>query len=1008
MINFSAWSIHRPLPSILLFVLLMTAGFYAFRELPITDFANTDDSTVTVSVGYNGATPSQMEVEVTRKVEDAVSSITGIEHVTSSVSQGNSTTTIQFVDGTDIQVALADVRDAVSRVRSALPSDITEPQVSRNTISFNPVATYIVQSDSLGQEELSWLVDDTISKQLRAISGVGSVTRQGGVDRAVRVDLLPDRLLAFNITAGEVSSQLRNTQSEQAGGKSYIGNGEQNIRILSTVSSVAELASLPIALSDGRSIRLDEVARVEDRYADITSVVFYNSKPAVGFQIRRAIDSNEVAIAEQVETIIAQLQKTYPTVKFTQVSSNLPRVLSTFDSSMEKLYEGAILAIIVVWLFLRDWRATWIAAFALPLSIVPTFYVMMLAGITLNTITLLAISLVVGLLVDDAIVEVENIVRHQREGKAPKRAALEAAQEIGLAVIGTSLTLVAIFLPVAFMPGLSGRFFRQFAITCAVAVLFSLVVARLITPMMCAYQFKHNNRPESHFHEKFLHYYLTMVRWTLANRGKTLLAALSIFIASIIAYSFLPGGFLNNDDRGEININVTMASGASLDSTLKAAQQAQALLQTAPEVTAVYTNVSVGSAQLTAKLKPLAQRKRTQQQIQRDLTPRFSDISGARLSVGGFGFGLNMSLVLVGENAELLNATATKVEQEIRTVAGIGGVTSSAALVSPEISITPDFAKAAELGITSATLSEAIRIGTSGDIDVRLPKLSLPTRQIPIRVQLERSALNSLDMVRQMRIPTRNGSVALENVAKIALSSGAAQISRYDRLRNVTITIPLNGQPLTDVLAKVQALPSLQKLPPGIEQQQSGDLERQSQLKSGFVLAMVAGVFCVYGVLALLFNDLLQPITILLALPLAMGGAVLALGLGGYGLIVPSYIGLLLLMGIAVKNSILLVDYAIMGEEQGLTRHDALVEACSKRARPIIMTSIAMGAGMVPTAFDFSGTNSFRAPMGMAVLGGLVTSTILSLLVIPAAYTYVGNFESWVRRMRHRFTGQPH
>ncbi len=1000
MMNFSAWSIHRPLPAILGFVLLMAAGFYGFRQLPITDFANFDNSNISVSVGYSGATPSQMEVEVTRKIEDAVASITGIEHVTSNVSRGNSNTNIEFAEDIDIQVAMDDVRDAVSRVRSSLPQDINEPNVSRMTVSPNPLATYAMQSDSLGQQELSWLIDDSIAKQLRAIPGVGQVNRQGGVDREVRIDLQPDRLLAFNVTAGQVSQQLRSTQGEQAGGRSYFGDGEQSIRIMATVDSVAALRSFPIALSDGRAIRLDEIARVEDRYSDLRSAVVLNGQPAIGIQIRRALNTDEVTIAQAVDAAVTELQADNPTVRFTLVSSNLPRVLATYESSMEKLYEGALLAIIVVFLFLRDWRATWIAAVTLPLSIVPTFYVMWLFDIALNTITLLAVSLVVGLLVDDAIVEVENIVRHLREGKRPKQAALDAAQEIGLAVIGTSLTLVAIFVPVAFMPGISGRFFRQFGITCAVAVVFSLIVARLITPMMAAYQLKATPEPKGH--DKYLSKYIGLVHWTLNNRAKTLLGALSIFVASIVAYQYLPGGFINAEDRGEFSINLTLPPGSSLQTTRKAVEQVQELLQSIPEVTQIYASINVGSASVEAKLKPLEERERSQQQIQQAITPQFGKIAGARVSVGGRGFGQNMSLVLVGDDAELLNQTAARVEHEIRNVAGIGGITSSAALVTPEIAITPDFAKAAKLGITSAALSEAIRIGTSGDIDVRLPKLSLPSRQIPIRIQLAPEAMQSIDMLRLMRIPARNGSVALQNVASIELSSGATQISRYDRHRNVTINIPLNGQALTAVLAKVQAIPAMQKLPPGIEQQQSGELERQTQLKAGFVLAMVAGVFCVYGVLALLFNDLLQPITILLALPLAMGGAVLALALGGYGLQVPSYIGLLLLMGIAVKNSILLVDYAVLGEERGLRRHDALIDACAKRARPIIMTSIAMGAGMIPTAFDLSGTNTFRAPMGMAVLGGLVTSTILSLLVIPAAYTYVGDFETWVRKIRHR------
>ncbi len=1000
MMNFSAWSIHRPLPAILAFVLMSALGFYAFQRLPITDFADIETPFITVSVSYSGATPSQMEVEIVRKIEDSVASIAGLEHITSNITQGSATINLEFDLDANIQVAMDDVRDAVTRIRASLPQEINDPVVARQTLAGGAVATYALESASLGPPELSWLVDDSLAKQLRAIPGVGAVNRQGGVDREIRVNVKPDRLLAFGITAGQVSSQLRSTHAEQPGGRSYFGSGEQNIRILSTVSTPEALRAFPIALADGRSVRLDELADVLDDYKEVRSEVLLNGRPVVGIQVQRLLMANEVQIAEEVDKAIQAFAAQNPTLKFTLVASNVGRIRENFSSSMNMLYEGALLAIIVVFLFLRDWRATWISAIALPLSIVPTFYVMWLWGIGLNTLSLLALSLVVGLLVDDAIVEVENIVRHLNEGKTPKRAALDAAQEIGLAVIGTSLTLVAIFVPVAYMPGIAGRFFKQFAITCTVAVIFSLLVARLITPMMAAYQLK--AKPEPEHLGPIWGKYLQVVRWTLANRGKTLLGALSIFVIAMGAWFTLPGSFLTANDNAEISFRVTLAPGSGLAATHRAAEQLQIMLLKEPEVTMVYSNISVDSASVTAELTPREDRERSQQEIQQAVSPQFSRIPGARISIGGRGFGQNMSIVLVGDDEILLNNTAARLEAQMRDI-GLTGINSSAALVKPEISITPDFATAAKLGVTSAALSDAIRIGTTGDIDNRLPKLSLPSRQIPIRVQLDPDALKSVDMLRLMRIPARNGSVPLESVARIELSSGAAQISRYDRHRNVSVTVPLNGQALSTLLAKVQVLPALQTMPPGITQQKSGDLERQQQLASGFVIAMAAGVFCVYGLLALLFNDLLQPITILLALPLSIGGAVAALKLGGYGLAVPSYIGILMLMGIAVKNSILLVDYTVLGEERGLSRTDALVDACAKRARPIVMTSIAMGVGMAPTAFDFSGTNAFRAPMGMAVLGGLFTSTILSLLVIPAAYTYVGDFESWFRRLRHRF-----
>lgn len=999
MVNFSAWSIHKPLPAILAFVMLMAGGFYAFNKLPILDFVDLEVPFITVTVSYSGATPSQMESEITRKVEDAVASITGIEHINSTVSQGSSVTNIEFTLEQDIQVALNDVRDAVSRVRSSLPSSINDPIVQRMTLSSTPVATYAIESASLQEAELSWLVDDSIAKLLRGVNGVGAVNRIGGVDREVRVDLLPDRLLAYATTAGQVSSQLRNTQSEQTGGQIYLANGQQSIRVLATVQSADELRAFPIALGDGRSVRLDEIARVEDRFNNRTSAAFLNGRAAVGFQIQRTREANELEVAQQVEVTLQEFIQTHSTLKLTQVSSIAPRTLQTFTSSMNMLYEGTILAVIVVFLFLRNWRATWISAAALPLSIVPTFFVMYLLDIKLHSISLLALSLVVGLLVDDAIVEVENIVRHLREGKSPKQAALDAAQEIGLAVIGTSLTLVAIFTPVAFMPGFTGRLFKEFAVVCVVSVVFSLIVARLLTPMMAAYQLK--AQPEHDPKGRLFDTYIRAVHWTLANRGKTLLGAFSFLVLSIAVYLVLPSSFLGAEDHSELSITVTMPPGSSLQQTRTKVVEIEQILLAQKEVENVLAYVKVDTATLTVRLVPIKERKRKQAEVQAALTPQFANLSGARISAQGDGFGQNLNVVLVSDDPALLNETSARVENEIRTIAKIGGAVSNAALAKPEIAITPDFAKAAQLGITSQTLSDAIRIGTTGDIDTRLPKLSLPARQVPIRVQLDPAALTSIDSLRLLRVPSATGSVPLSSVAKIELSSGPAQITRIDRHRNVTITVPLSGMALSELSQQVFSLPSLKTLPEGVTFQSSGDLERQQQLSSGFQMAMIAGIFCVYAVLALLFNDLLQPFTILMALPLSIGGAVAALAISGYGLAVSSLIGILMLMGIAVKNSILLVDYAVINEQKGIDRNTALIDACVKRARPIVMTSIAMAAGMLPVALDLSGESSFRAPMAMAVLGGLCTSTVLSLLVVPATYTYISDFETWVRRKWH-------
>jgi multidrug efflux pump subunit AcrB len=998
-INFSAWSIHRPLPAILGFTLLTIAGLFAFRGLPISDFADIEFPQITINVSYPGATPTQMEAEVTRKVENAIANLVGIDNVRSTISEGSSFTMIEFDLDRDINAALDDTRDAISRIRTELPQEINEPLISRIQISGMPLVTFAVESPHMNQAELSWFIDDTVSRKLLTVRGIGSVTRIGGVDREVRVDLIPDRLSSFGVTAAEISSQLRRVHANRPGGRSMLGGGEQSIRTISTVEDVAALRSLPILLNDGRRIRLDEIAIVEDRFAEPRQIALLNGQPVVAFQISRAQGSSAVDVGKEARSAIARLAAEQETVQIKEVTNTVDAIEDNYTSSMYMLYEGGILAIIVVFLFLRDWRATWIAAIALPLSVIPTYWVMSLFGYSLNTITLLALTLVVGILVDDAIVEIENIVRHLREGKSPKQAALDAADEIGLAVIATTLTLVAVFLPVAFMPGVPGRMFKQFALTAVVAVLFSLLVARLLTPMMAAYRLRHF--PDHETQGPLTKTYMRGVNWTLDHRLVTIVSAWMLFLIPVIALQFVPAGFIPSEDRGQVNLNMELPPGTRLEDTRAAMEHVQRIVQERTEVENIFATVNVANARAVINLKHRGERKLTQDEFQRQIRDELNAVPAARFSFqADFGGGDRLSLGLSGDDPELLDRTVEQVEREIRTIPGIGPVKSSAALTRPEIRVVPDLARAAELGVMPDAISEAIRIGTTGDVDFRLAKLDLPSRQIPIRVQLQESARDDMDFLRLLRVPARRGSVPLESVATATLSSGPAQIVHYDRIRNVTLEVDLNGMEMSEVASAVYSLPSLRELPPGVQRVAAGSGRQMQQMMSGFVIAMALGVFCVYAVLVLLFNDVLQPFTILVALPMSLGGAVAGLLLFGYTISMPSLIGLLMLMGIAVKNSILLVDYTVLAERRGLTRREALIDACSKRARPIIMTSIAMGAGMLPVALNIGGGSGFRSPMGVAVIGGLMTSTVLSLLVIPAAYTYVSDFENWLRKLR--------
>jgi multidrug efflux pump subunit AcrB len=992
--NFSSWAISRPLPALMVFFVLCVAGLWGFYKLPVARFPDVAFPMTTVTVTQPGASPSQLEAEVTRKVEDSVATVTNVKRVMSTVSEGVSTTNIEFQLETDLATALDDTRDAVTRIRTDLPQDIQEPVISKVDIG-GSLMTYALVAPKMSADEASWFVDREVARAMYGVAGVARVTRVGGVQRQVRVDLDPNALQAFGVTAGDVSRQLALIQVERAGGKAELDGAQQTIRTLGTVGNAQSLRDYSISLPDGRAVRLSALAKVTDAAADPTEAAMLDGRDVVAFSMSRTRGSSEVKVEEGVHKALAALKKAHPDVDFRLVTTVIDETHRSYDSSMTMLWEGALLALLVVWLFLRDWRATWVSALALPLSIIPTFAVMYWFGFTLNIITLLALSVVVGILVDDAIVEIENIVRHLRMGKPPIEAAREAAGEIGNAVIATSLTLAAVFVPVAFMPGIAGKFFREFGWTAATAVLFSLLVARLLTPMMAAYLLKPHGEEKGD--SRLMRWYLGWVDAALRHRARTLWIATALFFASL----------------------ALVPPGTRLQETVAMAEQARGLLKDIPELKQVYTAIGsvldlgdpsatgIGEsrkATLVLDWGVADDRKRDQRELEREARARLANLAGVRVSYVSSEPGNQLQLVLSGDDPQRLQEASIALERDLRGIPGLGSVTSSASLLRPEIQIVPDPARAADLGVATADIAEAARIATSGDYEQRLAKLNLPDRQVPIRVGFAESTLSNQALIGQLRVPGRYGPVPLAAVAEIRTGSGPSLISRYQRQRNVTLTAELNGRPLGDVMETVQKLPSVQQLPAGVSFLNTGDAEVFVELFVGFLLAMAAGVICIYMVLLLLFNHALMPLTILTAVPLCAGGAFGALLLTQNMLSLPALIGLLMLIGIATKNSILLVDYAVIAEDEyGLTQHDALIDACRKRAQPIIMTTLAMGAGMLPIALGFAGDSSFRAPMAIAVIGGLITSTLLSLIVIPAAFTVVDDLGEWLtRRFRHR------
>jgi HAE1 family hydrophobic/amphiphilic exporter-1 len=946
----------------------------------------------------------------------------------------------------DLEKATNDVRNAIAGVRQNLPADVQEPIVQRIEFTQIPIATYVVRAPGMNPEELSWFVDNTVAKRLLSLEGVSQVSRDGGVSREIRIKLDPARLAAQGVTAAAVSNQLRASNINLPGGRGQIGGEEQAIRTVGSAQSVEDLRETLIPVGN-RSVRLGDLGEVVDEWSEPRGRARYNGVEVVGFSISRSKESSELDVYETAGAEIAALDAELDNVTIEEVTTTTSEVINNFHASVEALLLGAGLAVLVVFVFLRDWRATLIAAVAMPMSLIPTFWIMDLTGQSLNVVTLLALSLTIGILVDDAIVEIENIVRHIRDGKAPYPAAIEAADEIGLAVIATTATLLAVFAPTGFMPGVVGQFFKSFAIATCVSVFFSLVVARTLTPLMGAYMLKRDQGKE-HGDPAWMKRYLIMVNWVLNDfRGRdgerrpsfgrrvlrryrdhriwVMGGGTAFLIGSFVLASMLPFEFIPAEDVSRSSITIQLPPGSTLAETDSVVQRVNTALLERPEVRSVYSSVGSASvsfgpggggsagevrkANITVNLVKRSERSLRQQAFEQEMGPVLRAIPGARVQFGADGQGSQVSIQLVGDEGEALEEAASAVERQMREIPGLTNVISSAALVRPEILITPKGDVAALQGVASSDISSVARVATLGDADQLLPKFNLGDRQIPIRVMLREEARSDLGILENLRVPTASGaSVPLTSVADISFGAGPNQIDRLDRKRVATLTAELNGITLGQASERVDNLPAMQNLPAGVTQAVSGELENLQETATGFMFAIVTGILLMYVVLVLLFRSFFHPITILAALPVSFGGAFFLLLVTGKSLSMPALIGIIMLTGIAAKNSILLVDYAIIAMKDGMDRRAAILDAAHKRARPIIMTTLAMGLGMLPIALAFGEGTEFRSPMAVAVIGGLITSTALSLIFIPAAFSLIDGVKTRLERRLERMFGAQH
>lgn len=1057
--NFSAWSIRNPVAPLLAFFLLLVLGWQSFNTLPITRFPNIDVPLVAVSVGQSGAAPAEMESQVTKEIEDAVAGLTGAKRVTSTVTDGVSTTVIEFRMEVPTDKAVQDVKDAVDQIRGDLPGGIEAPIVTRIDVEGQAIMTFAVTAPDMTMEEISWFVDDTVTRALQGRPGIGRVTRIGGADREIRVELDPVRLDSYGVTAQAISAQIAATNANLGAGKINLGKGEQVIRTLGDSGTVETLAATTIALPSGRFVRLSDLGQVIDSYEELRSFARFDGEATVAFLVFRSKGASEVSVAETTNAVVDQLRAQNPSVDITMVDDSVFYTYGNYEAAIHTLLEGALLAVLVVLAFLRNWRATLIAAVALPLSAVPTFWLMDMLGFSLNLVSFLALTLATGILVDDAIVEIENIARHIRMGKSPYRAAIDAADEIGLAVIATSATIVAVFVPVSFMPGIPGQYFRQFGLTVAIAVLFSLAVARLITPMMAAYLMRAKDAEGHGDHSDgwIMRGYLALVRTTtrvwrfqkvrwlaLPTYYLTLVAAIGVVIFSVQAMLAVPGSLFPPEDESRIVVSVELPPGSTLDDT---GATTDAMLAAVRDIDGVQSVLVIGGSTplgerdirratftiildrldngLARKLSDLGQmipvigpmlpeapaqgRLRPQSDIEIEVFDALRAVPDLRaFKASNMGGGARpFSYDILSNSERDLDEAVRKIDVALRDEPMFLNASTEASLPRPEIQITPKAEEAARLGVTVQQIAGVVRVATIGDISAALGKLSIDNRLVPIRVQLDDASRESLARISSLKVQTASGPVPLSALATIEVAEGPSLVKRLDRLRVATVGADIAPGYVLDQATErfLEIVPTL-NLPTSVQISPSGDAEVQAELVGSFVNAMVLGVLLMMFVLILLFHSVLQPLTIIFSLLLSVGGVAAALILTQNPLSMPVLIGILMLMGIVAKNAILLIDFAIEMRVRGMSRIEAVIEAGHKRARPIVMTSIAMSAGMLPSALGVGEGGSFRSPMATAVIGGILVSTVLSLVVVPSMYLVMDDISRLFSWVLGRFIGK--
>lgn len=1006
--NISEIAIKHPVTTIMMMMTLIILGIISYGKLSVELNPNITFPVVTIRTIYPGASAQEVETLVSKSIEDAVSGINGIDNIRSVSSTGISNVIIEFILEKDVKDASNEVREKVGLIRASLPEEINEPVIARRDFDSMPIISYAI-SAPYPLDKLTDLVRDTIKPKLEQVDGVAGIDILGGQEREVQVTLEPSLLQKYGLSVSQVSARLKSENLDFPSGTIKTPVYEITIRTMNAFKTADQIANLPIQISGGKTIFLKDLGSVKDDFKEIRNRSWFNGQQTVVISVQKQSGANIVQVVQDLNKKLDIVKKTLPPAIKINIGLDTSKfIVQSKDATIEELIIGGILAVIVIFLFLRMMRATLIAAVAIPTSVISTFTMLYWFGFSLNTMTLLALSLVVGILVDDAVVDIENIFRHIQMGKTPYQAAIDATNEIGLAVVTTSFTIVAVFIPIAFMSGMVGLFFRQFGLTVSCAVLISLLVARTLTPTLAAYLLKPIAEKERL--KGMFEIYRSILEWALKHRKITLGIAILTFVISLPVASLLPTGFQPKIDRDEFSVSVSLPSGSTLQQTTAIVKEIARRIKKEKIVKNILITVGNssgttdgGSVGVTLFSKDKG-RKESVFAVQKRLRKVTESIPGALISfrdmsvVASSSANYSLNISLRGDDLDELQKIADRLIEKLREIPIVTDTNTSSGNPQPEIHIKIDRDRAAVLGISASTISTMLRTASFGDVP---STMHLTNTNVDIRVRFTDETRYDLTKLGNLGIPTNQGvQVPLRTIANITYDNGPTNINRYNRQRQITVyanTIP--GMPTGDIVNTMDKEIKNMNLPPTVSVEFLGEAKRMKDAFGALLSALLLAVIFIYIVLASQFEHFSHPFTIMMALPLSFAGAFLALFIANKELSIMSLIGIVMLMGLVTKNSILLVDYTIKLRRNGIPRNEALLIAGPVRLRPILMTTIAMIAGMTPIALGLTPGAEGRSPMAVAVIGGLITSTMLTLVVVPVVYTIMDDIISWLARV---------